>query len=117
MIRIERGAEVKPGIWQYTVPEFHLSGRSRQPLLDACRQIKRILGPTSRHAGVFRSGSDVADISAPVEIAAAMTVREDDKGLRFARYREFDRTKFRAAPRPTSFTAWPARPFWRSSRP
>ena len=42
MIRIERHEEVRPGIWRYTVPGFGIEGRSRQPLLDACRQIRAI---------------------------------------------------------------------------
>jgi hypothetical protein len=37
MIRVERHEEVRLGIWRYTVPGFGMEGRSRQPLLDACR--------------------------------------------------------------------------------
>jgi hypothetical protein len=51
MIRIERHEEVKPGVWRYTVPALGLSGRSRQPLLDGCRQIRAIVGDTSERAG------------------------------------------------------------------
>ena len=56
MIRVERGAETSPGVFAYTVPSLGLSGRSRQPLLDACRQIKSLLGPTGQLAGLFREG-------------------------------------------------------------
>ena len=31
MIRVERGAEISPGAFAYTVPSLGLSGRSRQP--------------------------------------------------------------------------------------
>ena len=31
MIRVERGAEISPGVFAYTVPSLGLSGRSRQP--------------------------------------------------------------------------------------
>jgi hypothetical protein len=86
MIEIIRGAETSPGIWEYSVPSLHLCGKSRQPLLDACRQIKRALGPTGERAGLFREGSDVADISCPVEAGALVTVKETDKGIRLGKY-------------------------------
>ena len=56
VIRVERHEEVRPDVWRYTVPRFVLEGRSRQPLLDGCRRIKRILGPTGERAGLFRKG-------------------------------------------------------------
>jgi hypothetical protein len=89
MIRIERGREVGPGIYEYRVQGHPIFGKSRQPLLDACRQIKSILGVTKERAGVFREGSMVADISCPVEAGALVTVSEPDKGrVRFAKYQE-----------------------------
>jgi hypothetical protein len=94
MIKIVRGAEVSPGIWEYFLPSLALRGKSRQPLLDACRQIKRGLGSTAERAGVFREGSDVVDISCPVEAGALLTVSERDKGgVRFEKYREVDFAK------------------------
>ena len=63
MTRIERGAEVSPGIWEYSIPSLRLGGKSRQPLLDACRDIKRMGGPTGERAGLFREGSNIPDIS------------------------------------------------------
>jgi hypothetical protein len=91
MIKIVRGAEASPGIWEYSVPSLALSGKSRQPLLDACRQIKRAVGSTADRAGVFREGSEVADISCLVEAGALLTVSERDRGgVRFEKYREVD---------------------------
>ncbi len=46
MIRIERGREIGPGIYEYHVWGRPISGKSRQPLLDACRQLKAIGGFT-----------------------------------------------------------------------
>jgi hypothetical protein len=46
MIRIERGREIGPGIYEYRVWGRPISGESRQPLLDACRQLKAIGGFT-----------------------------------------------------------------------
>jgi hypothetical protein len=97
-IRIERGAEVGPGVWEYSIPSLGLCGKSRQPLLDSCRQIKSILGDTThRTAGVFREGRDVPDISCPVEAGALITVSETSKERpRFVKYREFDWVSLRA---------------------
>jgi hypothetical protein len=90
MIEIVRGAETRPGIWQYSVPSLALGGKSRQPLLDACRQIKSLHGRTGERAGLFREGSDVADISCTVESGALLTVSERDNGsIRFAKYQPY----------------------------
>ena len=87
-IRIERGPEVAPGIWEYSVPALALCGKSRQPLLDACRHIKLALGPTGARARLFRGASTVPDISCLVESGAVLTVKEPDKGrtIHFANY-------------------------------
>lgn len=90
MIRIELGKEVKPGIWAYAIPSLQIEGRSRQPLLDACRQIKSMGGATEQVAGLFREGSDRLDISCPVDIGAAYTVSETNiLHPRFVKFREF----------------------------
>jgi hypothetical protein len=92
MIRIERGAEVAPGVFAYAVPSLGLSGRSRQPLLDACRQIAALLGPTSATAGLFREGRDDADISCTVEVGAGLTVEERaGRSIRFVKFKPFER--------------------------
>jgi hypothetical protein len=57
LIRIIRGAEVdgpngaagprRHGVWEYHAPLYALvCGYSRQPLLDACRQLKSLYGLT-----------------------------------------------------------------------
>jgi hypothetical protein len=97
MIRIERGAEVAPGVWEYSVcgyPQFR--GKSRQPLLDACRQLKSIGGLTDQRAGVFRIGSEVADIFCVVREGAELTVSEPSGSgrARFVKYRALDTTSF-----------------------
>jgi hypothetical protein len=95
MIRIERGAEVGPGIWEYHAADTArwplVSGKSRQPLLDACRQLKLIHGLTAQLVGVFRNGSEIADISCAVKVGAATTVSEPDSGggPRFVKFREY----------------------------
>jgi hypothetical protein len=90
LIRGERGAEVSPGVFAWRVPVLGLSGRSRQPLLDACREIKSLLGVTGRHAALFRPGRAHWDIRCSVEWGAARTVKEPSSGaIRFAVYRAF----------------------------
>jgi hypothetical protein len=95
MIAIELGSEVKPGVFEYRIPMLRVEGRSHQPLLDGCRQIKRVLGPTETIAGLFREGR--LDISCPVDQGAQLTVSEPSKGrIRFVKFKEFDAT-FRMA--------------------
>jgi hypothetical protein len=90
-IRIDRGKEVAPGVFEYRIPSLGIEGRSHQPLLDACRQIKSILGPTAATAGVFREGRSGPDISCSVDKGAELTVSEPSKGrIHFAKFREFD---------------------------
>jgi hypothetical protein len=90
LIKVIRGTEVSPGIWEYSVRSLGLCGRSRQPLLDACRQIKSILGDTGRRAGLFREGREVADIACPINVGAATTVKEGNReSPRFAPYVPF----------------------------
>jgi hypothetical protein len=89
MIRIVRGSEVSPGLWEYTVPSLSLSGRSRQPLLDACRQIKRAGGDPRTPAIIYREGVEYPDMSTTVGYGAGLTVSETDKGIRFVKFKEF----------------------------
>ena len=100
MIKIVRGAEIdgpkgdrrRHGIWAYHAPAYpQVCGYSRQPLLDACRQLKSILGEMSVRVGIFRDGSEVADISCTLRAGAATTVSETDRdGTRFVKFRKFD---------------------------
>ena len=100
VIKVIRGAEVSPGMWAYAVPSLRLCGRSRQPLLDACRQIKSILGGTGRRAALFREGRELADISCPVNVGAATAVKEGNgDGPRFAPYVPFPRQQASAPSR------------------
>jgi hypothetical protein len=98
MIRIERGREVKPGIWEYSIPSLGQGGKSRQPLLDACRLIKRALGATKAagvRAGVYRPGRTEPDISCWVIDGAELTVSESSSGkIKFAKFQEFDSSVF-----------------------
>jgi len=97
MIRVERGDEISPGIFAYTVPSLGLSGRSRQPLLDACRQIKSLLGPTGQLAGLFRQGHSEWDVRCRVDVGAELTVKEESAGgIRIAEHKPFT-TTFREA--------------------
>ena len=102
MFRVELGEEInRRGVWSYTVPCLGVEGRSHQPLLDACRQIQRTLGPCGRRAGLFREGRSTPDLSCSVDQGALLTVKEPSRGaIRFGRFTEFDpsvRSMFEAA--------------------
>lgn len=92
MIRIERGEEVAPGVFEYSVPALCISGKSSQPLLDACRQIHTLLGdPCRQQAGIWREGHDQPDMTCPVNVGARYRVAEDTKsGPRFRKFEQFD---------------------------
>jgi hypothetical protein len=99
MIRIERGKEVAPGIFEYSIASLGLSGKSRQPLLDGCRLIKHTLGPTEtagRRAGVYKSGDTEPSISCLVLNGADLTVAEPSHGnIKFVKFQEFDSSVFK----------------------
>jgi hypothetical protein len=109
MIRIELGAEIdgpKPtdgkrhGVFEYHAPAYPLvRGYARQPLLDACRQIKRMGGDTAERAGLFWPGSDVPSLTCSIEAGAGLTVEEGSKsnGPRFARFKPFPVRELREA--------------------
>jgi hypothetical protein len=92
-IRVERGAEVRPGVFEYeAVAGVRIEGQSRQPLLDACRQIKTILTDTkSRRAAIYRVGRTEPDLSCSVDWGAAHTVNETANGPKFAHFQEFQK--------------------------
>jgi hypothetical protein len=96
MIRINLGKETAAGIFEYAIPSLGLHGKSRQPLLDACRQIKRILGLTEEaqeHAGLYRPGRTTPDLHCAVLVGAEWTVSEPSSGrIHYVKYREFDRS-------------------------
>jgi hypothetical protein len=74
-----------------SVSGFGIEGRSRQPLLDACRELKRMGYDTGSYIGQFREGRTEADITSSVNKGAFLTVEDGPKGIRFRKYREFDR--------------------------
>ena len=95
MIRVERGQEVRPGIFEYRVIHVgrEIGGCSRQPLLDACRKIRAIdMGVAGAEiVGLFRKGKLEPDVSCQLEWGAMHTITERDRdGLRVEKYRLFD---------------------------
>jgi hypothetical protein len=93
MIRIIKIAEIDGrghrgrGVFAYHAPEYPLvRGFSRQPLLDACRQLKSIYGVTAKRVGLFREDRDTPDISCSIEVGASTTVSDCARGLRFTKY-------------------------------
>jgi hypothetical protein len=82
MIRVELGAEIRPGVFAWSVPSLSLSGESRQPLLDACRQLKPLLDDTRQFAGLFRPGKSSWDARCSVEWGATHRIRDSGIGFR-----------------------------------
>ncbi len=71
------GKSSQHGTFPYIVQGHAVEGRSRQPLLDACRLLGRMgVGPT-RPVGLFREGSEVWDLRTSVGVGAKLTVHEE----------------------------------------
>jgi hypothetical protein len=87
--RVELGPQVRPGVWEWTTqaPAGSLSGVSSEPLLDACREIKRAGGDTRRQACLFREGRSEWDLRCSVGWGARHTVSDKpSESPRFAKY-------------------------------
>lgn len=81
MIRVELGPPTGAGMWEFSIPSHRTGAKSRQPLLDACRLIKRMGGDTGRLVGLFDVGSDQPRLVAKsVEVGARLTVVEPSRG-------------------------------------
>ena len=101
MIRVLRGKEARPGIFEYTgriTPggtEFE--GKSRQPLLDACRKIKSLMGQEMGiqqlvRIGLFREGKDSPDVSCDLHWGTNHTIVERDRdGLVIEKFEPMER--------------------------
>lgn len=91
MIRVELGQEVKAGMWLYEIRSHRLCGRSRQPLLDACRELKSLLGDTEHIVGLFREGDKNPSLTCQLSVGAGLTVSEGQtSGPRFVKFRPFE---------------------------
>jgi hypothetical protein len=90
MIRVDITEEIdRRGVFAYRVAGLPIEARSRQPLLDACRQIQDLLGPTAQKAGLFRNGRKHPDLSCYFTEGARLTVEERSAGgIGFRKYRE-----------------------------
>ena len=94
MIRIQLGEERngpgehsgrRHGVFHWTCGGYGVEGFSRQPLLDACRAVKRMGALPAEAIGLFRG--DRCDMSCSVEWGAVHTVNEHD--TRFVKWRPF----------------------------
>jgi hypothetical protein len=87
-IRVEIHEIDGHGVFAYSVGGLGVQGRSRQPLLDACRAIKSLGGATvPRQIGLYRPGRDRPDATCSVDWGAAHAV--DEAGPKFMRWKPF----------------------------
>ena len=94
MLRVELGERAGAGRWRWrgTCGGRTVEGVSREPLLDACREFKRMGVHPRAMACLFREGREDWDLRTTVGHGAGVTVREDEReGPRFVRYREYGR--------------------------
>jgi hypothetical protein len=76
LVKIDLGPEVdgptggkRHGVFRYSCVAYpSVQGFSRQPLLDACRQLKSLYGLTAPHqVALYREGRDTPDLSCPID--------------------------------------------------
>jgi hypothetical protein len=92
MIRVELGTEIRPGAyeWRCLYAGHALEGVSSEPLLDACRAIKRAGASTAEEISLFREGRSDWDLKCQVGWGAEHTVIENRKaGPLFGKWRPF----------------------------
>lgn len=86
VVRVELLDEVRRrGKWRWGVPGGRLGGVSREPLLSACRELRRMGVPPSVNVGLFRKGRRKPDLTCSVAVGAALTV--DEAGPRFHKWK------------------------------
>jgi hypothetical protein len=98
MIRVDLGEERdgssenagrRHGKWHWRCSLYGVDGYSRQPLLDACREIKSMGGDPFLLAGLFRDECSTPDLTCSVGWGADHTV--DESGTpRFRKWIPFD---------------------------
>ena len=86
VVRVELLDEARRrGKWRWDVPGTRVGGVSREPLLSACRELRRMGVPPSVNVGLFRKGRSKPDLPCSVGVGAALTVDED--GPRFRKWK------------------------------
>jgi hypothetical protein len=91
IIRVELGAEAS-GKWRWCCAFLGraVEGRSRQPLLDACRLLKSLGADPSQEIGLFRGGQSAPDLRCSIGFGADTTVSEDNDGIRFRKWKPYE---------------------------
>jgi hypothetical protein len=87
MIRVELGEPIYTPAnvqWPWKARGIDLEGRSRAPLLDACRKLKRMGVPGKQRVGLFRERS-TPDLFCTVGIGAGLSI--DEYHTTFAKYK------------------------------
>ena len=77
------------GLYAYRVEGSTVEGRSREPLLDACRRLKSLGVDMRTPISMFREGREVWDLRTTVGYGADRTVGEEQKTTTFKRVREY----------------------------
>lgn len=93
MIKIERKLTPRNGKfeWRCLSSEWSaIRGVSTEPMLDACRALKRAGALPVERVSLFREGRSEPDLTCTVGWGASHTVEESRKvGPRFVKYREY----------------------------
>lgn len=86
-IKIYNTGEVRGGVFSYSIPDFGLTGMSRQPLLDGCRRLMAVGADPGSIAELWRPGTSEAALRVPIGKGAKVTVWESGGAPHFRRIR------------------------------
>ena len=87
VIRVEVEESDRFGLYNYEfqMPMGVQRGKSRMPLLDACRAAQALGEAPTKEIGIFRKASSVADLKTTVGYGARLVVEKRAGGAMFVR--------------------------------
>jgi hypothetical protein len=91
MIEVRIQGQPRPGVfaWRAAWDGRIVEGRSREPLLDACRELKRMGVEPLTYAGLFWPGRPDWALRTRIGTGADLTTEDGPTGSRFRRFRPF----------------------------
>lgn len=72
-VRVELGRQVSPGVWEWSAYNGGTCGRSSEPLLDACRALKRMGEPLTQEVRLFWPGGSDWALRTTIGVGAGLT--------------------------------------------
>lgn len=90
MIRIQITGEPSPGVWSWECRSTvgSLAGKSRAPLLDACRELKRMGADPFGQVGLFHGDAADWTVRCTVKTGSDTSVSDKATNAQFTKFRD-----------------------------